>query len=283
MKKQIDEASRKADEGPHQIQGKVNERSVRQTLEHAFPGDEFEDNDVGQAGGDMIQRVKLASGASCGSISWEDKDTTGWSDTWLAKARKDQRDNNCDLVVIVTTTLRKSIDVLGFDRVDNVWITARRHAVPLAKALRQALIENHQLRIANQNRESKAERLFSYITTNEFHQRITAVVEAYVALSDCHEAEKHATQRHWAVRERQLETLLVGTARLYGDLQGIVGKSLAEVEALRLPMSSLSVAATVPIATLQGRHQSGRLTRRARRTDGSCYRSHKKPAAKAKG
>jgi hypothetical protein len=233
MAKQVDELRRKVDQGSQQVQGEVLEHDVQQILESEFRDDEFEDISNGQPGNDIIERVKLANGADCGSIIWETKNTKNWSDGWLAKVRKDQRDNNADLAVVVSTALPRSVD--GFNRVDGVWVAARRHAVPLAKALRQALIENLQIRVANQDRDTKADRVYAYITTKEFHQRITGVVEAYVAMRDGLDAEKRATLRQWAKRERELETLLVGTAKLYGDLQGIVGKSMAEVEGLRLP------------------------------------------------
>ncbi|MNS15563.1 hypothetical protein D3C72_472000 [compost metagenome] len=42
--------------------------------------------------------------------------------------------------------------------------------------------------------------------------------------------------RRWAKREQQLHTVLDSTAGLYGDLQGIAGKSMIEIEALEVPL-----------------------------------------------
>jgi hypothetical protein len=44
--------------------------------------------------------------------------------------------------------------------------------------------------------------------------------------------EKKATMKRWAKRESQLQTLLNSTAGIWGDLQGIAGRDLAEMEAL---------------------------------------------------
>jgi hypothetical protein len=52
---------------------------------------------------------------------------------------------------------------------------------------------------------------------------------------DAIEAEKRATQRHWARRERQIERALASTAGLYGDIEGIVGRGIAQVLGLDLP------------------------------------------------
>ena len=47
-------------------------------------------------------------------------------------------------------------------------------------------------------------------------------------------AEKKAIQRQWAKREEQIERVMVATVGMYGDLQGIAGKSLQEIEGLEL-------------------------------------------------
>ncbi len=231
------------------------EQDLRQILEHEFRDDDFEDVPSGQPGSDVIQRVKLAGVADCGLIIWESKNTKNWSDGWLAKVRKDQRDNNADLAVIVSTSLPKS--VYGFDRIDGVWVTARRHAAALAKALRQALIDNRQIRVANEDRDAKAERVYAYVTTKECHQRITAIVEAYVAMREDLDAEMRVTQARWAKRGKELKGLLSGTAGLYGDLQGIVGRSMPEVSALRLPAPETDAcAAEVSAAVQQGAREN---------------------------
>ncbi|MNL55971.1 hypothetical protein D3C87_1794250 [compost metagenome] len=49
-------------------------------------------------------------------------------------------------------------------------------------------------------------------------------------------SERKATMRRWAKREQQLHTVLDSTAGLYGDLQGIAGKSMIEIEALEVPL-----------------------------------------------
>jgi hypothetical protein len=255
MAKQVDELRRKVDQGSQQVQGEVFEADLREILKNEFQGDEFEDVPNGQPGGDVIHRVKLASGTDCGSIVWESKNTKNWSDGWLAKIRKDQRDNNADLAVIVSASLPKSVD--GFNRVDGVWVAARRHAVALAKALRQALIDNRQIRLINEDRDTKANMVYAYVTTKAFHQRITAVVEAYVAMREGLDIEKRATQRQWAKREKELDSLMIGTARLYGDLQGIVGTSMPEVEALKLPAPQTTATDAEAAPAAQQGHEEG--------------------------
>ena len=45
-------------------------------------------------------------------------------------------------------------------------------------------------------------------------------------------AEKKVMMKQWAKREMQIERVIGSTAGLYGDLQGIVGKAVGEVDGL---------------------------------------------------
>jgi hypothetical protein len=45
-------------------------------------------------------------------------------------------------------------------------------------------------------------------------------------------AEKKVMMKQWAKREMQIEWVMSFAAGLYGDLQGIVGKAVGEVEGL---------------------------------------------------
>jgi hypothetical protein len=47
--------------------------------------------------------------------------------------------------------------------------------------------------------------------------------------------EKKAIMKQWAKREVQIERVVEATIGMYGDLQGIAGRSLQEVEGLGFP------------------------------------------------
>ncbi len=46
--------------------------------------------------------------------------------------------------------------------------------------------------------------------------------------------EKRAMERLWSAREKQLRRVIDNTARLYGDMQGLIGSQLPKVEYLEL-------------------------------------------------
>jgi len=48
--------------------------------------------------------------------------------------------------------------------------------------------------------------------------------------------ERKAIMKQWAKREEQIERVMGATVGMYGDLQGIAGKSLQEIEGLEFPV-----------------------------------------------
>ena len=53
--------------------------------------------------------------------------------------------------------------------------------------------------------------------------------------------------KQWAKREEQIKRMMGATVGMYGDLQGIAGKSLQEIEGLELTI--LESPTTVPTTT----------------------------------
>jgi hypothetical protein len=49
-------------------------------------------------------------------------------------------------------------------------------------------------------------------------------------------SERKTMMRLWAKREEQIRGVVESTAGLDGDLQGIAGRSLAEIDGLELPL-----------------------------------------------
>jgi len=233
MKKQVEELRRKSEQSSQQLQGEVLELELESMLRAAFPADLIEPVPKGRNGGDVVHKVVGPSGLQCGTILWESKRTRTWSNDWLAKNREDQRIAGAHVGAIVTTTMPKGVDT--FDRLEGVWVAAMRCTLPLAKALRHALIEAATAKVAAQGRDGKMERLYEYLVGPLFRNRVSAIVEACVSMQDDLEAEKRVLTKHWAKRQRRLELLMNGTASMWGDLQGLAGRSMPELHGLQIP------------------------------------------------
>ena len=233
MQKQIEELKRRAEQGSQQLQGEVQELALENLLRAKFPFDAIEPVAKGEFGGDVLHRVVGASGQSGGTILWEFKRTNkNWSDVWLVKLRDDQRTAKAEIAVIVSHILPK--DVETFEMVEGVWVTHPRAALPLAMVLRQSLLEIATARQASEGQQTETEMVYQYLTGPRFRQRVEAIVEAFSTMQEDLDKERKVIMKQWAKREEQIERLMGATVGMYGDLQGIAGKSLQEIEGLEL-------------------------------------------------
>ena len=230
MQKQIEDLKRRAEQGSQQNQGEVQELELESLLRGRFPRDTVEPVPKGEHGGDALQRVMSPLGQKCGTIIWESKRTKNWSDAWLAKLRDDQRAAKAEIAVLVTQVLPK--DVESFDLVEGVWVAHPRVAIPVAMMLRQSLLELTIARQATEGQQTKMELLYSYLTGPRFRQRVQAIVEAFSSMKEDLDKEKKAITKQWAKRDEQIERVMQSTVGMYGDMQGIAGKTLQEIEGL---------------------------------------------------
>ena len=76
--------------------------------------------------------------------------------------------------------------------------------------------------------------LYSYLAGPQFRQRVEAIFESFSALRNDLEQEKRAMQRIWAKREKQIDRVLTNTVGLHGDVAGIIGGTLPEIEGIEL-------------------------------------------------
>lgn len=230
MKTKIEELQQKAMQGSQQLQGEVQELELEAALREAFPVDTVEPVGKGILGADCLQTVMSSTGARCGTILWESKRTKNWGGDWLAKLRDDQRARSATLAVIMSRALPDGVDT--FALVEGIWVCAPRYAVALAVTLRCWLVQVEQTRGASEGQKTKAEVLYQYMTGTKFRQRVEALVENLTAMRDDLDKERRAITKQWAKREEQLHTMVDTLSGLFGDVQGIAGKILAELVTL---------------------------------------------------
>lgn len=232
MQKQIEDLKRRAEQGSQQLQGEVQELELENLLRMKFPFDAIDPVPKGEFGGDVLHRVVSTGGQAGGTILWEFKRTKNWSDAWLAKLRDDQRTSKAEIAVIVSQILPKGVET--FEMVEGVWVTHPRAALPVAMILRQSLLEISLARQSSEGQQTKTEMVYQYLTGPRFRQRVEAIVEAFSTMQEDLDKERKVIMKQWAKREEQIERVMGATVGMYGDLQGIAGKSLQEIEGLEL-------------------------------------------------
>lgn len=232
MQKQIEELKRRAEQGSQQLQGEVQELELEAMLISKFPLDQISPVAKGEHGGDVLHRVAGSFGQACGTILWESKRTKNWSDGWLIKLREDQRQAKAEIAIIVSQALPKEVE--AFEFIDGVWVTHPKVALPLAVAMRNTLMEVAGARQASEGQQTKMEMVYQYLMGPRFRQRVQAIVEGFSSMKEDLDKERKVIMKQWAKREEQIDRVMMATVGMYGDLQGIAGKTLQEIEGLEL-------------------------------------------------
>jgi hypothetical protein len=232
LTEQAEELKRKAEQGSQRDQGEAAELELQDVISTAFPWDEVGEIKSGIRGADVLQRVKTGSDTVAGAILWERKKAQGWGGEWLAKAKDDMRREKADLVVIVSEVVPKGIEF--FDCCEDVWVVTPSCVVSVAKALRAGLLETANARRTAEGRKTNAERAYDYLMGPEFVARLKGIAEPFVAMQSDLESERRAMTKHWARRQKHIERVLEAAFGMRGDIEGLAGADLPELEAIEI-------------------------------------------------
>lgn len=91
-------------------------------------------------------------------------------------------------------------------------------------------------------KNQKMDAMYNYITSHEFSQRISAIIEAFGAMQKQVNDERKAFEKQWAAREKMLAQVMKNTTGLHCDLKGLMGASLPDIQSLQLPTGEQTVS-----------------------------------------
>ncbi|MEZ5024165.1 MAG: DUF2130 domain-containing protein [Chitinophagales bacterium] len=219
------------------MQGEVQEIALENLLARLYPFDNIDEVGKGIRGADVIQTVINASQNECGKIVYESKRTKAFSNDWIDKLKQDQIICKADISVIVTETMPS--DMERFGEKNGVWICGFHEVKSLSFVLREMLIKTHSVKSSQENKGDKMELLYSYLTSSEFKQNITRIVENYDSMIMQLNSEKKAMHKIWAQREKHIWVVQENISSLFGSIKGIAGNSLDSIDVLELPDTSI--------------------------------------------
>ncbi len=232
LKTALEEMKRRAEQGSMETQGEVLELDFEARLKSAFLHDDIRPVPKGIRGADLIHTVRNPSGAACGVVLWETKNTKAWSAGWIPKLKDDMIATRATLAILVSVVLPEG--VRRFGRLDGIWVCDPESAIPLAAVLREHLLALSREREAAVGKNEKMEVLYRYLSGEEFRQKIEGIIEAFRSLQEQLNKERRAMERIWSQREKEIQRVVRNTAALYGDMQGIIGGRMPAIEALEL-------------------------------------------------
>jgi len=233
QKRLTEEMKRKQEQGSMQMQGEVQELAIEEWIAAQFPLDTIEEIKKGARGGDCIQIVNTRSVQNCGKIYYESKRTKDFQPTWIEKFKADMRVKSVDIGVLVTEAMPSDMDRMGFR--NGIWICTYEEFKGLCGVLRESIIQVNNALSSQDNKGDKMHMLYEYLTSNNFHMQVEAIVEGFTAMKNGLEGEKRAMNRIWKEREKQIEKVIINTIDMHASIRGIAGNAIQSVKALELP------------------------------------------------
>ena len=230
MREQIEEMKRKAEQGSMQMQGEVQEIALEELLRNFFPHDLIQPVPKGVNGADSIQVVRNFSGQICGKIVYESKRTKNFDIKWIDKVKHDTRELGASVAVIVTATMPQDMERFGLK--DGVWICTFAEVKSLSFVLRDSLLKIQTIIESQENKDDKLHHLYTYITGDEFRNRLEAVTEGFRNVREAINKERNFMEKMWAEREKQMEKAMTSSVKLFGSVRGIVGSGMGDMKML---------------------------------------------------
>ena len=233
IKRQLDNAQRKAVQGSMQLQGEALELLIESWLSSQFPFDTIEEVKKGAFGADCIQTVHTREAQNCGIICYETKNTKVWNDAWITKLKQDMLKVHADIGVLISSVYPKNMKRMGF--VNGIWVCSLDEFKGSASLLRESLIRIHKKIQKEENKIDKMSLLYNYMTGNEFSMQMRAIVDGFMQMQEDLDKEKRSLMASWKRRQKTIDGVLMNTTEMYGSLQGIAGaSSIVHIEALEL-------------------------------------------------
>ena len=232
LRDQLQEASKKAEQGSTQLQGEAQELAIEDWLASAYPLDSIEEIKKGARGGDCLQIVNTQSRRDCGSIYYESKRTKHFQPAWIEKFKADIREKGASIGVLVTDAMPADMEHLGM--VDGVWVCSFSEFKGLSQVLRSSIIDVSRAVASQENRGDKMQMLYAFLTSDEFRHQVEGIVEGFTQMQTDLESEKRAMQSIWKKREKQIQKVLLNTNNMYSSVRGIAGNAVQSVPQLEL-------------------------------------------------
>ena len=142
LKSDLENAHKKINQGPVELQGEVQEILVEKFLRENFPQDSIEEVKKGARGADCIHNITV-SDKVIGKILYESKDTKNFEEKWVKKLLNDVNEKKANVGILFTSALPKNVKKVDFRYNSQIIICHMNFETlfVLARSMR-AMIEN---------------------------------------------------------------------------------------------------------------------------------------------
>lgn len=232
LRKQLEEARRKAEQGSMQTQGEVQELALQELLSDLFKFDSIQEVPKGQNGADTVHVVRTQYGKECGIIAYESKRTKNFSEGWISKLKDDMREHGANHGILVTEVMPKDMPTFGLR--NGVWVCTFKEVAGLASAIRQICITEANIKATEVNRTEKIQALYNYLMSSEFKHRVEAIIEAAAEMRQNIDRERRSMLAFWKKQEKAIDQMGFLVTDIVGSIDGISGNALGPIRGLEL-------------------------------------------------
>lgn len=200
--------------------GEGAEIDLFEALRETFEGDRIRRVAKGANGADVIHEV-IHNGKVCGKIIYDAKNRNAWQNEFANKLAADKIAEQADHAVLSSNKFPKGHSQLH--NMAGVIIASPARVVALAEILRRQILQNHQLRVGNEERGHKTEELYAFITSERCKQLMDSIEAQAARMVDLDVAEEKAHRRTWDQRAKLIRTVQKVQGDLTFEIDRIIG------------------------------------------------------------
>jgi hypothetical protein len=200
--------------------GEGSEIDLFERLRSAFEGDRIQRVPKGVNGADVIHEV-VHNGRTCGKIVYDAKNRDAWQNGFAVKLNADKLAQGADHAILSSNKFPK--DKREIHLQDGVIVAAPARVLAIVEILRDQLIRLNELRVSNEQRDSKTGELYAFITSEHCRQLIGQVESQAGKMLDLDAREQEAHRRLWDQRKKLIHAVQKARGDLSFEIDRIIG------------------------------------------------------------
>ncbi|MBO0766771.1 MAG: DUF2130 domain-containing protein, partial [Hyphomicrobiaceae bacterium] len=200
--------------------GEGSEIDLFEQLRAAFEGDRIQRVPKGVTGADVIHEV-VHNGRTCGKIVYDAKNRDAWQNGFAVKLNADKLAQGANHAILSSNKFPK--DKREIHLQDGVIVAAPARVLAVVEILRDQLIRLHELRVSNEQRDSKTEELYAFITSEHCKQLIAQLEAQAGKMHDLDAREQEAHRRVWDQRKKLINAVQKARGDLVFEIDRIIG------------------------------------------------------------
>ncbi len=200
--------------------GEGPEADLFELLRGAFEGDRVRRVAKGLSGADVIHEV-VRNGQVCGKIVYDSKNRNAWKNEYVTKLKADQLAERAEHAVLSCNKFPQGTQQIHVQ--DGVIIAHPQRVLALAQILRRHVVETHELRIGNEQRDEKTAELYAFITSDRCKQLLEQIALQAQRMLELEAAEERAHRMTWEKRAKLIRSVQKVHNDLCFEIERVVG------------------------------------------------------------